>query len=67
MKLFLQGAQEIPGPEDAAYQLEIWAHNQAMVTNSKTVDPLSLWLLLNDSKDDRVQMALDELQEQMRW
>lgn len=63
----LQGVQEIPGPEEGAYQLEIWAYSPAMVANSKTVDPLSLWLSLNDSKDDRVQMALDELQEQIRW
>ncbi len=61
----LQGVQEIPGPEEGAYQLEIWAYSPAMVANSKTVDPLSLWLSLNDRKDDRVQMALDELQEQI--
>ncbi len=63
----LQGAQEIPGPEEGAYQLEIWTYSPALVANSKTVDPLSLWLSLHDSNDDRVQMALDELQEQIRW
>jgi DNA-binding MarR family transcriptional regulator len=63
----LQGAEEIPRPEEGAYQLEIWTYSPALVANSKTVDPLSLWLSLNNSKDDRVQMALDELHEQIRW
>lgn len=63
----LQGIQEIRGPEEGAYQLEIWAYSPSMGVNSKTVDPLSLWLSLHDSNDDRVQMALDELQEQIRW
>jgi DNA-binding MarR family transcriptional regulator len=62
-----QGVQEIPGPEEGAYQLEIWAYSPAMVANSKAVDPLSLFLSLSNSKDDRVQMALDELQEQIGW
>jgi hypothetical protein len=30
-------------------------------------DPLSLWVSLQGSADDRIQMALDELEEQFPW
>lgn len=61
------GVHEVPGPDTGACQLEIWAYSPAMEANAKTVDALSLWLSLKDSADDRVQMALGELLEQIRW
>jgi hypothetical protein len=33
----------------------------------KTVDPLSLWLSLRGNRDDRIQMALDEIEEKFLW
>jgi hypothetical protein len=35
----------------------------SMQAKKKTVDPLSLWLSLRDNRDDRIQMALDEIKE----
>ena len=62
-----EGVKEIPMPESNSIQLEIWAYSPAMESNSRTVDPLSLWLSLKNISDDRVQMALDELQENIKW
>lgn len=66
-----QGVQEIPDLETRTdtYELEIWAYSPAITVESKTVDLLSLWLSLNTCTDDRVQMALDQLQEQIngKW
>jgi hypothetical protein len=62
-----KGLIELPSPEHNAYQLEIWAYETGMQSNSTTVDPLSLWLSLRDSNDERVQLALEELQENFPW
>jgi hypothetical protein len=62
-----KGLKEIPGPELAAYQVEIWAYETGMQSNSTTVDPLSLWLSLRDSNDERVQLALVELEGKFPW
>jgi DNA-binding MarR family transcriptional regulator len=61
------GVRELPEPETGAYQLQIWSYSPVLQANSKTVDFLSLLLSLKDSADDRVQMAMDELQEQLPW
>lgn len=62
-----QGVQEVPGPETGACQLEVWTYSPALKADTQTVDPLSLWLSLKDHSDDRVQMALSELLEQIQW
>ena len=45
----------------------MWSYRPALVPQGTTVDPLSLTLSLQDSADDRVQLALDELKEQFPW
>lgn len=46
---------------------ELWHYNPALVPKTKTVDPLSLTLSLQDHADARVQLALDELKAQLPW
>jgi hypothetical protein len=55
--------QALPG----ATEWQVWSYSPAMVAKIKTVDVLSLWLSLKDDPDDRVQMALDELQDKFAW
>lgn len=43
--------------------VQVWRYDPGMQAKEKTVDPLSLWLSLRDNRDDRIQMALDEIEE----
>ena len=47
--------------------VQVWRYEPAMQAKEKTVDPLSLWLSLRDNHDDRIQMALDEIEETFQW
>ena len=44
-----------------------WIYDPALVPGQATVDPLSLTLSLQDSTDERVLQALDELKGQLPW
>ncbi len=61
------GAKVFPQPMPDTNEWQIWSYNPAMVAKSKTVDVLSLWLSLKDNSSERVQMALDELQDKFEW
>jgi hypothetical protein len=47
--------------------VQVWRYEPAMQIKTRVVDPLSLWVSLQGSADDRIQMALDELEEQFPW
>jgi hypothetical protein len=47
--------------------VQVWRYEPAMQIKAHVVDPLSLWVSLQGSADDRIQMALDELEEQFPW
>lgn len=47
--------------ENAKYCIEIWDWSPEILTDKNTVDPVSLYLSLKDSDDDRIQIALKEL------
>ena len=47
--------------------MQVWRYEPGMKVKEKTVDPLSLWLSLRDNRDDRIQMALDEIEEKFLW
>ena len=53
--------------ENAAAKLEVWSYNPQLLTDGETVDPLSLYLSLRSSADERVQQQLEQLIEQMKW
>jgi hypothetical protein len=38
-----------------------------MEAKEHIVDPLSLWLSLRDNQNDRIHMALDEIEEKFLW
>ena len=46
--------------------VQVWRYKPEML-DKKTVDPLSLWLSLQDRQDNRIQMALDEIVEKFPW
>lgn len=47
--------------------VQVWRDEPGRQAKDKTVDPWSLWLSLRDHRDDRIQMALDELEEKFLW
>lgn len=61
------GVRELPEREPGAEEWQLWAYSPALVPDAPTVDPLSLSLSLQDNADDRIQLALDELQAQFPW
>lgn len=56
-----------PGPAEADLQLEAWKYNPLLLGDDRRVDPLSLYLSLRDSADERVQQALETLIEEVNW
>ena len=58
----LAGLDTLPDRLPGACEWQLWHYNPALVPNSATVDPLSLTLSLQDDADERVQLALEELQ-----
>jgi len=59
----------IPGisKELAHAELEIWSYKPRLLAHGTRVDPLSLALSLRDEKDERVEIAVDELLDEMTW
>jgi hypothetical protein len=45
----------------------VWRYLPTMQIKENTVDQLSLWLSLKDNQDDRIQMALGDLEETFKW
>ncbi len=43
------------------FLLEVWIYNPVLLSKSKYVDPLSLYLSMKDSADDRTQIELEKL------
>lgn len=47
--------------------VQVWRYTPAMHAKEKGVDSLSLWLSLQDNRDDRIQMALDDIEDAFLW
>ncbi|MDA0791410.1 MAG: hypothetical protein O2780_18390 [Proteobacteria bacterium] len=52
---------------EASLRIERWRYDPRAVNEGPVVDELSLWLSLKGHEDERVQIAADQLLEQMRW
>lgn len=58
---------ELTVQEPGSIEVEIWKYPPELFARDGLVDPLSLYLSLKDIKDERVEMALDELKERFPW
>lgn len=59
-------------PYEGRYCMEVWKYNPVILADgleyaSKVVDPLSLYLSLKNSSDERIKMALDQIIEKTIW
>jgi DNA-binding MarR family transcriptional regulator len=59
--------QRVDLEEDASARLELWRHAPGLLTADGRVDALSLYLSLRDNPDERVQGAMSDLLENLRW
>jgi hypothetical protein len=53
--------------EPGSVEIEIWKYAPELFAQNRVVDPLSLFLSLKDTKDERVEMALDALMGNFEW
>lgn len=57
-----------PGPEDADLRLETWSYAPIITKDGREADPLSVWLSLRDTADERVRHELQEfLHKTLSW
>ena len=57
-----------PNDDEGRYALEVWKYNPLTLVDElpnyrAVVDPLSLYLSVKDSRDERIEMALDQILE----
>lgn len=60
-------AEVIPVEETGTCTLQIWRYNPALFAADGCVDIFSLYLSLQDERDERVESALDEMMERYSW
>lgn len=56
-----------PPKDEASFEVEIWNYNPNLFSEQGIVDPFSLYLSLRDHKDERIQAALEEIMEKIKW
>lgn len=54
-------------PKEANLRMESWSYNPLLLGSNAQVDPLSLYLSLRDSPDERIQQQLEKLIDQISW
>jgi hypothetical protein len=57
----------LPAQEPQAIEVEVWSYAPRLYRDPDIVDPLSLYLSLRKSSDERVEMALDHMMEGLPW
>lgn len=61
------GVEEVPSPDGAAVEPEIWHYDLDLFAKNSIVDPFSLYLSLKAIQDERIESALQELMEKIKW
>lgn len=57
----------IPMSESGTLELEVWRYDPFLLSDHDIADPLSVYLSLRDTDDERVEAALEELLEGIAW
>jgi hypothetical protein len=58
---------EVPSNEEEANRVEVWYYAPRLFAKNDIVDRFSLFLSLKDDKNERVQLALDEMMGDIKW
>jgi hypothetical protein len=61
-----------PNDYEGRYALEVWKYNpltlvDELPNDKAVVDPISLFLSVKDSRDERIEMALDQIVKKFIW
>lgn len=48
-------------------EIQVWKYNPKMLSTEGVVDKLSLYLSLKDNEDERIQIELERLINEMPW
>lgn len=62
-----QNGLQLSPADEADLELEIWNYNPNLFSEGGIVDPFSLYLSLREINDARVETALEELMEKIKW
>lgn len=65
--LKLSKKESLSFPEDGAVELEIWTYAPGLFQQEGYVDSFSLYLSLRESTEERVETALEEMMEKIKW
>jgi hypothetical protein len=56
-----------PDDDEATVKVEAWSYDPCVLTDLGTADPLSVYLTLRESPDERVQEQLESLMKRVAW
>lgn len=59
--------QVVPAQEPQATEIEIWSYDPNLFADNGLADPLSVYLSLKNTDDERVEAALAEMLEGLKW
>ncbi len=68
-KVFLQrrNVEILDRPDSQTVEVEVWGYPPDLFAQNDLVDRLSLYLSLRDRSNERIELALEELLEGMKW
>jgi len=66
-KLVKTGRIRDYGGYDGEVCIEVWKYNPSGLNKGKYVDPLSLYLIFRNENDERIQLALTIMMEELAW
>ena len=67
LKLEKEGFIKETSHYDGDYKIELWRYNPRTLTDTEYVDPLSLYITYKQSKDERIEMALEQIEDMIIW
>jgi hypothetical protein len=67
LKIEPKGLMYVPPGDDPDLELEIWNYDPKLFSEHERVDPFSLYLSLRETGDERIEAALEELMEKIKW
>ena len=57
----------LPDDDEADARVEAWSYDPCALTELDTADPLSVYLTLRESPDERIQEQLEALMKRISW
>lgn len=66
-KKLSETTKTIPIEDDGTCQIQLWRYDPNLFAREGCVDPFSLYLSLQDEGDERVELALEEMMENIQW